>query len=178
MDVCQMHHRTKQTTESRFVPSNHCIIHLTLFDLYVSTSNFAADDSDSDEDVPAPKTNKANGEERRTSRRRAEASPPSNQRLSSTRRRGGNDLLLDNVAIQSLIEEVAKHACSYAFMRPVKANDAPDYHKIIKNPMDMGKIKSNTNMGRYSSNYEVMKDIQLIFENCDLYNARDSEIHE
>lgn len=138
----------------------------------------AADDSDSDEELRAPKSNKVNGEERRTSRRRAEASPPRNQRLSSTRRRGGEDLLLDNVRICRLFDAIAKHPCSWPFMQPVKSKDAPDYHKIIKTPMDMGQIKSNLNMGKYTSNYEVMKDIQLVFDNCDYYNARDSGIHK
>lgn len=137
-----------------------------------------ADDSDTDEELRAPKSNKTNGEERRTSRRRAEASPPRNQRLSSTRRRGGEDLLLDNVRICRLFDAIAKHPCSWPFMQPVKSKDAPDYHKIIKTPMDMGQIKSNLNMGKYTSNYEVMKDIQLVFDNCDYYNARDSGIHK
>lgn len=43
--------------------------------------------------------------------------------------------------------------------------------------MDLAKIKSKLNTGRYSTNVEVMKDIQLIFENCDLYNQNDSEIY-
>lgn len=146
----------------------------SIFDFFVN----AADESDSDEEVLVTKSSKVNGEERRTSRRRAEASPPSNQRLSSTRRRGGDDLLLDNVAILRLIDEIAKHPSSWPFVRPVKTQDAPDYHKIIKHPMDTSKIKSNLNMGKYTSNYEVMKDIQLIFENCDLYNVKDSDIHK
>lgn len=140
--------------------------------------SMAADSSDSDEEVVATKSNKVNGEERRTSRRRAEASPPANQRFSSTRRRGGDDLLLDNVAIHRLIDDIAKQQSSWPFMRPVKPQEAPDYHRIIRNPMDMGRIKSNLNMGKYTSNYEVMKDIQLIFENCDLYNVKDSDIHK
>lgn len=145
---------------------------------FIHVSLITVDDSDSDEEVLATKSSKVNGEERRTSRRRAEASPPSNHRLSSSRRRGGEDLLLDNVAIHRLIEEVGKHSCSYAFMRPVKTQDAPDYHRIIKNPMDIGRIKSDLNMGKYTSNYEVMKDIQQVFENCDTYNAKDSGIYK
>lgn len=126
----------------------------------------------------ATKSGKVNGEERRTSRRRAEISPPTNHRLSGTRRRGtADDLLLDNVSIQRLLDDIAKHRCAWPFMRPVRPAEAPDYFTIIKNPIDVGRIKSNLNMGKYTSDYEVMKDIQLIFENCDIYNARNSETY-
>lgn len=116
-------------------------------------------------------------EERRSSRRKIDSSPPS-QRLSSSRRnRVSNDLLLDNVTIYKLLDEISKHKDSWPFVRPVSRSEVPDYYKVIKNPMDLAKIKSKLNMGKYSSNYEVMNDIQLIFENCDLYNQNDSEIY-
>lgn len=119
------------------------------------------------------------GEERRSSRRRAEASPPTNQRLSSSRRsnRGSDDLLLDNVILHKLLDEVSKNANAWPFLRPVSRHEVPDYHKVIKNPMDLAKIKSKLNTGQYTSNGEVMKDIQLIFANCDLYNQNESEIY-
>lgn len=136
------------------------------------------DDSESDEEV-ATKTPKMNGaEERRSSRRRAETSPPTNQRLSSTRRsRVNDDLLLDNVTIHKLLDEVSKHENAWPFLRPVSRHEVPDYYKVIKNPMDLAKIKSKLNTGQYSTNAEVMKDIQLIFANCDLYNQNESEIY-
>lgn len=118
------------------------------------------------------------GEERRTSRRRLEASPTNNQRLSNSRRsRASDDLLLDNALLLKLLEEVSKSSHSWPFLRPVSKTEVPDYHKVIRNPMDMGKVKSKLNMGKYSTNYEVLKDIQLIFENCDLYNKTNSEIY-
>lgn len=172
--------RSKRRRGAGLYPASTSQFEWQNFDIFFLLDSFMipADEYDSDEEVLATKSNKVNGEERRTSRRRAEASPPANQRLSSTRRRGGDDLLLDNVAIHHLIEKIAKHRCAWPFMRPVKPQDAPDYHKIIKHPMDMGRIKSNLNMGKYTSNYEVMKDIQLVFENCDYYNAIDSGIHK
>lgn len=138
-------------------------------------------DEDSDDEVLAAKSSKLNGslptEERRTSRRKVDSSPP-NQRLSGSRRnRVSSDLLLDNVTIHKLLDEISKHKCSWPFTRPVSRSEVPDYYKVIKNPMDLAKIKSKLNMGRYSSNYEVLSDLQLIFENCDLYNQNDSEIY-
>lgn len=138
-----------------------------------------ADDSDSEEEVlaKAAKLN-GNGEERRSSRRKTDSSPPSSQRMSSSRRsRAAEDLLLDNVSCIKLLDEVCKNENSWPFLRPVSRHEVPDYYKVIKNPMDLAKIKSKLNTGRYSTNVEVMKDIQLIFENCDLYNQNDSEIY-
>lgn len=142
-------------------------------------SHHTAQESDSDDDAYVSKSNKMNGDERRSSRRRTEPSPPT-QRVSSSRRRGGagsDDLLLDNVLIHRLFDEIAKHPCAWPFMRPVKTQDAPDYYRVIKQPMDMGRIKSNLNMGKYTSNYEVMKDIQLVFNNCIQYNKTESGVY-
>lgn len=139
----------------------------------------SVEDSESDEEVLAktPKLN-GSGEERRSSRRRTEPSPPTNQRLSSTRRsRITDDLLLDNVTVHKLLDEVCKNENSWPFLRPVSRHEVPDYYKVIKNPMDLAKIKSKLNTGSYSTNVEVMKDIQLIFSNCDLYNQNESEIY-
>lgn len=138
-----------------------------------------AEDSDSDDEVLAktPKLN-GNGDERRSSRRKTDTSPPSNSRSSSTRRsRVSDDLLLDNVSIQKLLDEVCKDENAWPFLRPVSRYEVPDYYKVIKSPMDLAKIKSKLNTGQYTSNGEVMKDIQLIFANCDLYNQNDSEIY-
>lgn len=139
---------------------------------------FAVEDSESEEEVSA-KTPKLNGsEERRSSRRRAEASPPTNQRLSSSRRsRANEDLLLDMVTIHKLLDEVCKNDNAWPFLRPVSRHEVPDYYKVIKSPMDLAKIKSKLNTGQYSTNSEVLKDVQLIFANCDLYNQNESEIY-
>lgn len=118
-----------------------------------------------------------NGDERRSSRRKTDASPPSSQRTSTSRRRATEDLLLDHVAVTKLLDEVCKNENSWPFLRPVSRHEVPDYYKVIKNPMDLAKIKSKLNTGRYTNNSEVMRDIQLIFENCDLYNQNDSEIY-
>lgn len=124
------------------------------------------------------KTSKLNGDERRSSRRKAETSPQNNQRLSSTRRsRVNDDLLLDNVSIHKLLDDVCKNENSWPFLRPVSRHEVPDYHRVIKHPMDLAKIKSKLNTGQYTTNAEVMKDIQLIFANCDLYNQNESEIY-
>lgn len=144
----------------------------------ICSSSISLDDSDSDYES---KSSRTNGDERRSSRRRAESSPPVGQRLSSTRRSrnalANDNGLLDSVVIEKLLDEAVKHSSSWPFRRPVNKSDAPDYFKVIRTPMDLSKIRSNLSQGKYSNNYEVMKHIQLIFDNCATYNQDSSDIY-
>lgn len=45
-----------------------------------------------------------------------------------------------------------------------------DYHKIIKNPMDMGTIKKRLENVYYWSASECMQDFNTMFTNCYIYN--------
>lgn len=51
-----------------------------------------------------------------------------------------------------------------------------DYPQIIKNPMDLGTVKSKLLSGKYKTYEEVFADIQLIWDNCKLYNQTGSPI--
>lgn len=137
-----------------------------------------------------------NGKGRRSSRRtlEAEATESTNSRRNSRRieeddstktngttrrsRRAGDDLLLDNVLLYGLLTDIKNHKDSWPFDRPVNKAEVPDYYNVIQRPMDFAKIKSKLNLGEYSSNYDFMSDIQLVFTNCDLYNTSGSEIYQ
>ncbi|OMJ25457.1 SWR1 complex bromodomain subunit bdf1 [Smittium culicis] len=58
---------------------------------------------------------------------------------------------------------------------PVLLN-IPDYPDIIKKPMDLSTVLNKLNQGSYSLFDEVDSDIKQIFENCFLYNGKDSPI--
>lgn len=45
-----------------------------------------------------------------------------------------------------------------------------DYHKIIKQPMDMGTIKRRLENGYYWGSGECMQDFNTMFTNCYIYN--------
>ncbi|XP_036323316.1 bromodomain adjacent to zinc finger domain protein 1A [Rhagoletis pomonella] len=104
-----------------------------------------------------------------------EAAKSASQRRSI--RRTGDHLPLNSAALYELLDDVMKHQDAWPFTRPVSQAEVPDYHKIIKTPMDLAKVKSKLNMGAYQLNEEVMKDIQLIFRNCDEYNVKGNEIY-
>ncbi|XP_040569329.1 bromodomain adjacent to zinc finger domain protein 1A isoform X2 [Lepeophtheirus salmonis] len=77
--------------------------------------------------------------------------------------------------LEDLLNSMMKHPSGWPFDRPITKADAPDYHKIIKKPMDLGTIRSNLNRMKYKSNDKVLRDIKLVFENCFRYNREEVE---
>ena len=53
-----------------------------------------------------------------------------------------------------------------------------DYPQIVKNPMDLGTVKENLMGAKYGTYEDVFSDIQLIWDNCKLYNMMGSEIYK
>lgn len=66
------------------------------------------------------------------------------------------------------------------FLEPVpyEALGILDYPKIVKKMMDFNTIKENIRDHQYKSVKEVLDDIQLIWDNCKLYNLEYSKIHK
>ena len=58
---------------------------------------------------------------------------------------------------------------------PVKLN-IPDYFDVVKTPMDFGTIKKKLNNNFYSGTDEMLKDFELVFSNCKLYNPPESDV--
>ncbi|KAM0683356.1 transcription initiation at TATA-containing promoter protein [Mitosporidium daphniae] len=67
---------------------------------------------------------------------------------------------------------------SWPFLQPVDpvALGIPDYLKIIKTPMDLGTVKRKLEAKSYLTASEFESDVRLVFSNCYLYNAPDSEV--
>jgi len=84
---------------------------------------------------------------------------------------------LDNVLLDKLINDIMKQGSAWPFLKPVTRNDAPDYHEIVKSPMDLGTIKYKLNSMVYTCNQEFFADLQQVFDNCFIYNAEGNRIH-
>lgn len=69
---------------------------------------------------------------------------------------------------------------SYIFHEPVDAvaYGIPDYHDIIKDPMDFGTIRKKCENTEYSSLIQFENDIALVFSNCRLYYKPGTHEHE
>ncbi|CAF0807672.1 unnamed protein product [Rotaria sordida] len=71
-----------------------------------------------------------------------------------------------------------KHEFSWPFQKavnPVKLN-LPNYHKIVRYPMDLGTIKKRLDSNYYYSVKECITDINLMFSNCYLYNKPGEDV--
>ncbi|XP_054724235.1 bromodomain-containing protein 3-like [Uloborus diversus] len=79
-----------------------------------------------------------------------------------------------------LKELFAKKHAGYAwpFYKPVDAQllDLPDYHEVIKHPMDLGTVKTKLDNHEYNSPDDFASDVRLVFTNCYKYNPPDHEV--
>ena len=53
-----------------------------------------------------------------------------------------------------------------------------DYPRIIKKMMDLGTVKKNLEAGVYKDVEQCLDDIQLVWDNCKLYNVEESKIYK
>ncbi|XP_039902598.1 bromodomain-containing protein 3-like isoform X1 [Simochromis diagramma] len=81
---------------------------------------------------------------------------------------------MQNVVVKTLW----KHQFAWPFYQPVDAIKLclHDYHKVIKNPMDMGTIKKRLENNYYWSASEAMQDFNTMFTNCYIYNKPTDDI--
>ncbi|XP_029440562.1 bromodomain-containing protein 2 isoform X1 [Rhinatrema bivittatum] len=76
-----------------------------------------------------------------------------------------------------VVKSLWKHQFSWPFRQPVDAVKLglPDYHKIIKQPMDLGTIKRRMELNYYWSATECMQDFNAMFTNCYIYNKKPTD---
>ncbi|CAF1407075.1 unnamed protein product [Rotaria sp. Silwood1] len=71
-----------------------------------------------------------------------------------------------------------KHEFSWPFQKPVNPVKLhlPNYHKIVRYPMDLGTIKKRLDTNYYYSVKECITDLNLMFSNCYLYNKPGEDV--
>lgn len=87
---------------------------------------------------------------------------------------------MDQVNIQQNRKpKLSKHHPLGPFHEPVnwKEYGLFDYPKIVATPMDMGTIQGFLHKQKYSHPSNFVADMRLVWSNCKLYNADDSEFH-
>ncbi|XP_066580641.1 bromodomain-containing protein 2a isoform X2 [Amia ocellicauda] len=79
---------------------------------------------------------------------------------------------------RAMIKALWRHHFAWPFHEPVDASklNLPDYHKIIKQPMDMGTIRKRLESNYYRSASECMQDFNTMFTNCYIYNKPTDDI--
>ena len=80
--------------------------------------------------------------------------------------------------LKTVVKQLWKHQFAWPFTEPVDANKLklPDYHKIIKHPMDLGTIKKRLENCWYYSAEECVKDFSRMFTNCYTYNKAGEDV--
>eukprot|EP01017_Pseudomicrothorax_dubius_P039571 TRINITY_DN6089_c0_g1_i10.p1 TRINITY_DN6089_c0_g1~~TRINITY_DN6089_c0_g1_i10.p1 ORF type:complete len:114 (+),score=20.58 TRINITY_DN6089_c0_g1_i10:38-379(+) len=81
---------------------------------------------------------------------------------------------------KTTLEELWKEEGAEVFRVPVDpvAFDLPDYHMLIKKPMDFGTIKGKLENQSYQNPEEFSSDVELVFENCRKYNSPDTKLYQ
>lgn len=84
----------------------------------------------------------------------------------------------DQRRCERLLLHIFCHELSVGFREPVPSS-VPNYYKIIKQPMDLKKVKKKLQLRSsqyYQSAQEFVSDMRLVFKNCAQYNEVGSEM--
>ncbi|KAI6113643.1 hypothetical protein EV401DRAFT_1890130 [Pisolithus croceorrhizus] len=89
---------------------------------------------------------------------------------------------LPNKRFQTVIgmlhSQISQHRNGNIFHNPIKSSEAPDYHEIIKRPMDLKTIKGRVKDGIVTNSLEFQRDVYLMFANAMMYNRPESDIYQ
>uniref|UniRef100_A0A336LYR9 CSON010958 protein n=1 Tax=Culicoides sonorensis TaxID=179676 RepID=A0A336LYR9_CULSO len=79
---------------------------------------------------------------------------------------------------KNVMKAVWKHQFAWPFQQPVDAKtlNLPDYHRIIKQPMDLGTIKKRLENNYYWTAKEAIQDFNTMFSNCYVYNKPGEDV--
>lgn len=79
----------------------------------------------------------------------------------------------------SLLDRLMKHKHGWVFNKPVDTVHLGlhDYFDIIKNPMDLGTVKTRLSKNWYKSPKEFAEDVRLTFQNAMTYNPKGQDVH-
>lgn len=80
---------------------------------------------------------------------------------------------------RTLLERLMKHKHGWVFNQPVDTEGLGlhDYFDIIKNPMDLGTVKSRLETNLYKSPIEFTEDVRLTFRNAMTYNPKGQDVY-
>ncbi|KAK6119980.1 hypothetical protein DH2020_046268 [Rehmannia glutinosa] len=111
--------------------------------------------------------------------------PPAETNKKLKSKGGGSGLGMEKFPNQvlkscnALLERLMKHKHAWVFNKPVDvaALGLHDYLEIIKNPMDLGTVKSRLAQNWYKSPVEFAEDVRLTFRNAMTYNPKGQDVY-
>ena len=80
----------------------------------------------------------------------------------------------------NVMKQMMQHPLSWPFRKPVDPVKLkiPDYHDVIKEPMDFGTIEKKLKSDTYRNAKECITDFNRVFSNCYIFNQPDNEVVE
>ncbi|OWM81175.1 hypothetical protein CDL15_Pgr007206 [Punica granatum] len=82
--------------------------------------------------------------------------------------------LPDKKLLAFILDRLQKKDTHGVFSEPVDPEELPDYHDIIKHPMDFGTVRKKLEDGAYANLEQFEKDVFLICSNAMQYNSPDT----
>jgi hypothetical protein len=75
---------------------------------------------------------------------------------------------------QSYLEKLMNHPLAISFLHPVdpERDVAPDYFRVITQPMDLGTIHAKLTNREYQTSAEFFGDLDLVWSNALTYNKK------
>lgn len=81
--------------------------------------------------------------------------------------------------LKTMLDKVYSSSHSWPFENPVSPQDSPDYHEVVKDPMDLKTISDRLRAGDYYRRATQMKaDLLKVVTACKTYNAKGSEFYD
>lgn len=84
----------------------------------------------------------------------------------------------DYEGLRRTLRSLQAHKMAWPFLEPVDTNDAPDYYRVIKEPMDLSTMEEKLQKHQYVKLTEFVADMTKIFDNCRYYNPSDSPFYQ
>ncbi|XP_019417398.1 PREDICTED: uncharacterized protein LOC109328399 [Lupinus angustifolius] len=85
--------------------------------------------------------------------------------------------LPDKKLLLFILERLQKKDTHGVFSEPVDPEELPDYHDIIKHPMDFGTVRNKLDEALYANLEQFENDVFLICSNAMQYNSPDTIYH-
>ncbi|XP_054615497.1 nucleosome-remodeling factor subunit BPTF isoform X2 [Dunckerocampus dactyliophorus] len=80
----------------------------------------------------------------------------------------------DYEGLKRILRSLQSHKMAWPFLEPVDPHDAPDYYRVIKEPMDFSTMEGRLQKRHYHKLTEFVADVTKIFDNCRYYNPNDT----
>ncbi|XP_037714758.1 peregrin [Drosophila subpulchrella] len=77
-------------------------------------------------------------------------------------------------ALTKLLDALEARDSMEIFREPVDTSEVPDYTDIVKQPMDLGTMRSKLKECQYTSLEQLEADFDLMIQNCLAYNNKDT----